>query len=246
MTEFALSATEFDVVWRGLGYGLPPLILDVPSPGATYTERAVIEREVWDALGGRGLADGPGQPRPAVAALFAVIAERKKAIELRVGALRTVLAVGPRRAVLAQLDGDRMWFATVPETGLAATIVEVLPAAPAGAGRSVTVDARALAAAEAASTPIARQKALQDSGVARGDARALAEMTDGATEVGQFAVEVDGRRGDRVVAFYRGTTGRYQLIRHGDHITVTPASAAQLSAAVDRLLEDFDRQLVQR
>ena len=246
MTEFALSATEFDVVWRGLGYGVPPLILDVPSPGATYSERAVIEREVWGALAERGLADGPGQPRAAVADVFAVVAGRKKAIELRVGAFSTVLAVGHRRAVLAQLDGDRMWFETVPETGLAATIVDVLPAAPAGAGRSVTVEARALAAAEAASTPMARQKALQDKGLPRGEARALADMTEGATEVGQFAVEVDGRRADRVVAFYRNATGRYQLIRHGDHITVTPASAAHLTTAVDQLLNDFDRQPAHR
>jgi hypothetical protein len=242
VTEFALSATEFDVVWRGLGYGVPPLILDVPSPGATYSERAVVERGVWAALVERGLADGDGQPQPQpkIADLFAVVAERKKAIELRVGGFSTVLAVGSRRAVLAQLDGDRMRFATVADTGLAATIVDVLPATAAGVGRSVTVDAKALAAAEAATTPTGRQAALQESGLARGEARSLAEMTEGAYEVGQFAVEFDGRRGDRVVAFFRNPTGRYQLIRQGDRITVTPASAAQLITAVDQLIEDLE------
>ena len=241
-----MSVTEFDVVWRGLGYGVPPLILDVPSPGATYSERAGIERDVWVGLVERGLADRPGQLRSAVAELFAVVAQRKKAIELRVGGFRAVLAVGARRAVLAQLDGDRLGFATVPETGLAATVAAVLPVAGAGVGRSVTVGAKALAAAEAAGTPMARQKALQDGGLARGDARALADMTDGAYEVGQFAVEVDGRRADQVVAFFRNESGRYQLIRHGDHITVTPASAAQLGTAVDQLLDDFDRQPARR
>lgn len=240
MTRFALSATEFDVVWRGLGYGVPPLILDVPSPGATYRERADIERDVWAALVERGFAGGPAQVRPAVAGLFDVVANPVKAIELRVGAFSTVLAVGHRRAVLGQLDGDKMWFEAMPETGLASTIVDVLPDAPAGAGRSVTVDANALAKAEAAATPTARQAALQAGGLARGEARALAEMTEGTSEVGQFAVTAGGRRGDRVVAFYRNPTGRYQLIRHGDRITVTPAGAGQLVAAVDQLLEDLE------
>jgi hypothetical protein len=71
-------------------------------------------------------------------------------------------------------------------------------------------------------------------------------MTEGATEVGQFAVEVDGRRAEQVVAFYRNATGRYQLIRRGNLITVTPAGAAQLAAAVDQLLDDLDRQPAQR
>jgi ESX secretion-associated protein EspG len=102
------------------------------------------------------------------------------------------------------------------------------------------VDAKALAAAEAAATPTGRQAALQESGLARGEARALAEMTEGAGEVGQFAVEHAGRRGDRVVAFYRNPTGRYQLIRSGDRITVTPASATQLITAVDQLVGDLE------
>ena len=78
-----LPATEFDVVWRALDLGDPPLVLTVPSPGRTRAERAAVEARVWSALRERGLAGADGAPLGKLTGRLTTIARSTTAIELR-------------------------------------------------------------------------------------------------------------------------------------------------------------------
>ena len=238
--RFALDATEFDVVWRAAGHGLPPAVLDMPSPGASHAERARIEHAVWSALTGRGLANGFGQAAGGLRTAIGVVAGRVTSFELHTAALRALLGRVNRRAVLVEFADGRLLLRTVPETGLAQTIASLLPELPAGPGRSITVDASLLAKAEAAP---ARRVVLRRGGLSRDDARTLADMMCGADGHGQIVAEVTRhgvtRRSDRVVAFFHNAGGRYRVIRTDDHITITPVTTAQLVAAADELISEL-------
>lgn len=240
MSSFALDATEFDVVWRGLGYGTPPAVLDMPSPGASRAERVRIEQGVWSTLGARGLATGLGEPARGLRAALAVVAQRVTAFELYTADLHALLGRVNRRAVLVEFADGRLRLSTVADTGLAATITGLLPDLPAGTGQSITVDVGLLERAEAALTGAAKRVVLRRGGLSRDDARTFADMVIGAEGHGQIVAEVvrpgAARRSARLVSFFHNTSGRYRVIRTGDHITITPATTAQLAAAADDLV----------
>ena len=90
-----LSAVEFDVVWRGLGLGAPPVVLQLPSPGRTHRERRRVEAEVWATLRDRGL--GPGSD---LAQLLGLLAAPSPRVEVRAWGTST------RRAVIAAIGSD--------------------------------------------------------------------------------------------------------------------------------------------
>jgi len=240
VSSFTLDATEFDVVWRGLGHGTPPAVLDMPSPGASRAERARIEQAVWSTLAARGLATGVGEPSRSVRAALAVVARRVTAFELHTADLRALLGRVNRRAVLVEFREWRLHLRTVADTGLAATIAGLLPELPAGAGQSITVDVGLLERAEAALTDSAKRVVLRRGGLSRDDARMLGDMMRGAGGHGQIVAEVVRhgavRRSARLVSFFHNGTGRFRVIRTGGHITITPATTAHLAAAADDLV----------
>jgi hypothetical protein len=237
--SFALDATEFDVIWRAQGFGVPPAVLDMPSPGVSHAERARIEHAVWSALTGRGLATGFGEPAWGLRAALGVVAKRVTSFELHTAELRALLGRVNQRAVLVEFSDGRLHIRAVADTGLAQTIATLLPELPAGQGQSITVDASLLARAEASLTAAAKRVVLRRGGLSRDDARTFADMMAGAEGHGQIVAEVTRhgttRRSDRVVAFFHNDTGRYRVIRTGDHITITPVTTAQLTAAADEL-----------
>ena len=55
-----LSGVEFDVVWESLGLGPTPVVLNLPSPGRTHTERRHIVAGALSDLRCRGLAGPAG------------------------------------------------------------------------------------------------------------------------------------------------------------------------------------------
>jgi ESX secretion-associated protein EspG len=238
MTRFDLSAIELDVVWRAAGFGALPLILDVPSPGATHTERAALEDRVWQSLIARGLADDPGQARPRLMDRLETIAQRRKSLQLRVfgaDAVRAILATRGHHNVLGVL-GERFHLTAVPATGRAATLVSLLPEVAAGQGRSVSVDTAAFTAA--AADPATAHDTLRRHGLGSGDARTLLAMTTGAVRVSQLVSERrnGGTARSRPVSVLDTAAGRYRVIRTvtdgGDHLTVTPVTAAALESAL--------------
>ena len=237
--RFAVDATEFDVLWRGQGLGVPPAVLDMPSPGGSRAERARIEHAVWSALTGRGLATGFGETALGLRAALGVVAGRVTSFELYTAELRALLGRVNHQAVLVEFADGRLSLRTVADTGLAQTIAALLPDLPAGHGRSITVDAGLLARTEAAPSP---RVVLRRGGLSRDDARTLADMMCGAEGHGQIVAEVTRhgvtRRSDRVVAFFHNATGRYRVIRTDEHITITPVTRAMLAAAADELISE--------
>jgi hypothetical protein len=242
MTRFDLSPTELDVVWRATQQAPLPLIIDVPSPGATHTERAELERRVWTDLVGRNLADDYGIPHWRLRDRLDTIAHRTRSLELRVegeDTTRAILATRGRRNVLGVLT-DRFLLGSAPATGQAATLLALLPEVPAGQGHSVSVDTTVFVDATHATTP---QDKLRRHGMSRDDARALVAMTTGSVRIAQIVVEtrVPGGRTVRspTLSIYDTPTGRYRAIRTitsaTDHLTVTPATAASLADALARL-----------
>lgn len=238
MTRFDLSVTELDVVWRAAGFGALPLILDVPSPGATHAERAELEHQVWTGLMARGLADDPGQAHARLADRLETIAKCGKSLQLRVfgaDAVRAILATRGHHNVLGVL-GERFHLSAVPATGRAATLVSLLPEVAAGRGHSVSVDTAVFAAA--AADPATTHDALRRNGLSTDDARTLLAMTTGTVRISQLVSERHhgGRARSQPVSVLDTAAGRYRVIRTvtdaGDHLTVTPASAAALASAL--------------
>lgn len=238
MTRFDLSVTELDVVWRAAGFGALPLILDVPSPGATHAERAALESRVWTGLMARGLADDPGRTHRRLADRLETIAKCGKSLQLRVfgaDAVRAILATRGHHNVLGVL-GERFHLTAVPATGRAATLVSLLPDVAAGRGHSVSVDTAVFAAA--AADPATAHDTLRRHGLGTDDARTLLAMTTGTVRISQLVSEhrTGGRARSRPVSVLDTATGRYRVIRTvtdaGDHLTVTPASAAALESAL--------------
>jgi hypothetical protein len=239
MTRLDLSATELDVVWRALEFGALPLVVDVPSPGATYAERLDIERRVWVDLVERGLAEDHGRPNWRLHDRLETIARRGRSLELRVfgaDATRAILATRGRRNVLAAL-GDRFQVRSVPATGRAATILALLPEVPAGHGHSVSVDTAVFADATKTGNPLDR---LRRHGVSTDDARTLLAMATDSVRIAQIVAEsrdIDGRAvRSRAVSVHDTPAGRYQTIRtitaSTDHLTVTPATTASIADAL--------------
>lgn len=242
MTTIDLSATELDVVWRACEFDPLPLVIDVPSPGATHAERADIERRVWMDLVGRGLADDHGRPHWRLADRLGTIARRTKSVQLRVfgaDATRAILATRGRHNVLGVLDG-RFRLSPVPATGTTGTLLALLPEVPAGQGHSVSVDTTVLAAA--ARSANAHDK-LRRHGVSTDDARTLVAMATGGIRTVQFVAEnrdSDGRvTRSQPISLYDNGSGRYHVIRTitgtTDHLTVTPATSPSLADALARL-----------
>ncbi|MFC4857966.1 ESX secretion-associated protein EspG [Actinophytocola glycyrrhizae] len=238
MTRFDLSAAELDVLWRAAGFGDLPLVIDVPSPGATHAERAVLEHRVWADLVARGLADDHGHAHWRLTDRLATIAECGRSLQLRTvgdGATGAILATRGRHNVLGVL-GERFHLTAVPGTGRAATLVSLLPELPAGQGHSVSVDTAVFTSAAAG--PAGAHDTLRRHGLGTDDARTLLAMTTGAVRITQLVTE---RRGDgversRPVSVLDTAAGRYRVIRTvtsaGDHLTVTPATAASLVEAL--------------
>jgi hypothetical protein len=242
VTGIDLSVTELDVVWRAKSFGALPLIIDVPSPGASHAERGAIERQVWAELVARGLADDHGHPHWRLADRLETIARRSRSLQLRVfgaDATRAILAVRGRSHVLGVL-GDRFHLKSVPRTGIAATLLALLPEVPAGQGYSVNVDT---AVFSAAATATAAHDTLVKHGLDPDDARTMLSMATGSVRTIQLVGErrdADGRTTrSRPVSVHDTPAGRYRTIRTitdtADHLTVTPTTTAALANALDQL-----------
>ena len=247
-----LSALEFDVLWGHLRLGDMPLVVKVPSPGKTHEERARLEARVWADLAARGLGR-PVEVDPDIEDILGVLAKPAREVDARAYVGRNVrllaAAIGDN-AVVAQLSDDTVTLWRTSESGLPSAALSVLPPAPAGPGRSVTLPTAEFerAAKAAGRSHEGFANALQDIGLRHDDAEALVEMIKDVTHTGNFGAASRDRfgrrrRADRVVSFFDTEDGRYvQVRRPADDgtlwTTISPADNRKLNHHVTELLDE--------
>lgn len=247
-----LSTLEFDLLWEHLDLPRRHVALDVPSPGATYSERARLVDEAWGTLADRGLARGR-EVVPEVGDALHLLARPRTSVDVWIWADRRITGLAGSsgsQAVLGVVDGDEVWLIPSRDSALASAAVSVAGELAPGVGRSISVPHQVLveADAEARGDAKALVPALEDRGVELWQAQELAGMLLGMETRGQFGaqrLDRDGRmrRAGRVVAFHDTDAGRYlfQVAPGGDGrdwATVTPADNALLAERVWELLDE--------
>ncbi|MFB9904704.1 ESX secretion-associated protein EspG [Allokutzneria oryzae] len=251
--EVVLSTVEFDVLWNHLGLPEMPLVLRVPSPGKTHSERAELERAVWDDIGERGLGR-PIRLDAELEQMLGVLALPDREVDGRVWLGRSVRVLAAARGsdgVLAVLEGSQLTLRQVADYGLPRTALSVLPPLPAGPGRSITLPSSDLdaAAAQAGDSVAALEAALRQYGVRAEDANALSTVVSEVGDRGQFGAAARDehgkrRRADRVIAFFDTPAGRYLQTRSTSPggvpwSTISPADARRLTQHLDELLTEL-------
>ncbi|MEU6133234.1 ESX secretion-associated protein EspG [Saccharopolyspora sp. NPDC047091] len=255
-----LSALEFDVLAEHLGLDTLPLVLRVPSPGRTWSERAELADSAWRSMGAKQLGDRR-RLDPALDRMLRLLAHPESEVDGRTWFDRSVRVLAASGvpdgsgadAVLVVKNEDALTLRPVSATGLVREATSVLPALGAGPGRSVTV--RSADLDEAASATAGNAEALEGELVRRGvrgdDAEMLTSMVREAGARGQFGAAARDRlgrrvRAPRVVGFFDTPHGRYAQLRRdspsGDSwSTVAPADGRRLIAHVDELLTELAR-----
>ena len=213
-----LSLVEFDVVWRALGLGAPPVVLQLPSPGRTHTERRRVEAEVWTALRERGLAEVAG-PEPALDRSLRLLAAPSLRVEVRAwGALtvRAAMADGGDGGLLARRHDDAVVLEAC--TSISGAVVDLLRGGLAGPGQSASVPAAELDAALGRPSGAGIRADLVDRGVECEQAGLMARMLHGIDGRTQIAVLVPDRwgvlqRSGGLVEVLDAPRGRYLMSR---------------------------------
>ncbi|HVW44823.1 MAG TPA: ESX secretion-associated protein EspG [Amycolatopsis sp.] len=140
-----LSPLELDFLWESFGGGELPYPLEVRSHGATLDERDQLRRHTLAALVQRGAADGRGRPEPHIEDFFEVLAGSEVSLD---SVHLTAPNTPPLLAVAASLGGQGMLAVRdergfhlhpAPADGLASAIISLLPPAPRGSEKSITV-----------------------------------------------------------------------------------------------------------
>lgn len=248
-----LSVVEFDVLAEHLGIDSMPLVLKVPSPGRTHSERAEIVGSVWKSLSARNLGR-PMHLDPELEWMLRLLARPRREIDGRMWfgrSVRVLAAAGQgsdgEDAVLAIKDSDQLTLRPAAASGLPREAASTLPPLPAGPGRSVTLRSADMdaAAAEAGDDIEALRAALRRRGIRADDAETLTHMIGEASARGQFGAAVRDHgsrriRATHVVGFFDSPHGRYVQLRRespsGDPwSTVAPVDARRLVGHIDEL-----------
>ncbi|MGP4015602.1 ESX secretion-associated protein EspG [Saccharopolyspora sp. 5N708] len=250
--QVSLSALEFDVLVEHLGLDAMPLVLKVPSPGRTHTERTKLVESAWRSLAARDLGR-PTSLDPELEWMLRLLARPGREVDGRIWLQRSVRVLaaaetGSEQAVLAVKDRDALALRPAAASGLPREAVSVLPPLPPGPGRSVSVRSGDLdrAAEEAGDNAEQLHSTLQRRGIRPDDAETLTSMVAGVTARGQFGTAARDRSGrrvraDHVVGFFDTAHGRYAQLRRespsGDvWSTIAPVDTRRLIGHVEELL----------
>jgi hypothetical protein len=256
-----LSPVELDFLWESLGAGELPYPLEVRSHGSTMDERSALRAQVLSGLSGRGLADRSGRPEPHLEDWFEVLARSEVSLDsVHITApdsppLLAVAAALGGQGLLAVQDTRGLHLQPVPPDGLATAIVGLLPAAPRGTEKSVTVPLEQLLSGSGvdfmqrrsnggrggAESPATTGRASADD-----DRKALARLhAQPRLRGGQIGANARNRTGGRsrmpVLSWFDTDDGRYftQASRGHDGrdwITIAPADAATLRHRLGEML----------
>ncbi|WP_199431557.1 ESX secretion-associated protein EspG [Qaidamihabitans albus] len=248
-----LTPLEFDFVWESFGAGELPYPLEARSHGETMDERATLRQHTFAGLGRRGLIDEVGRLAPRVEDWLGVLAGSDLSLDaVHIGApggepvLAVAAAVGGQ-AVRAVQDTRGLHLEPVPADGLASAIVGLLPAAPRGAEKSITVPLEQLITGPGAD--FMQRRAPSDNGGRSSvddDRKALARLhAQPRLCGGQIGANARNRSGTRsrmpVLSWFDTETGRYftQATRGRDGrdwITIAPADAPTLRHRISEML----------
>lgn len=255
--DVTFSASTFEVVWEHSKLGDMPIVLYVPPTGFLEWERDEVVRDAWAELERKGLAQY-GRPTDRLTELLAVLARPRQAVDARIALgkagtkgseIRGMAAARGDDGVLATLADGTVTIRTVFGTGIARSIVSLLPEQDAGPGVSVAVSREHIdpAAKRAGSSLYGFAEDLVERGVPGDQARMLVRMIEGTKRRGQFGAAVldrDGRRraAPRAVAFHDNDKGRYLMedkVTSDGRVwtTVTPASQQLIVQRVQALLD---------
>jgi hypothetical protein len=230
-----LSTVEFDVIWRSLGLGAPPVVLQLPSPGRTHTERRRIEAQVWTALRERGLAVGPAE-------LVRLLAAPSTRVEVRAWGASTRRAM-LTRGLLARRRDDAVVLE--PCDSAATAVLGVLGGGRPGPGRAASVPDADLTAALRRPSGAGLRTDLVARGADPTEAGLVGRMLHAVEGRAQIALVVPDRWGvlrrSALLEVLDSTVGRYLLTRSpgGDGscwATVAPVDDRRLRRRVDDLL----------
>lgn len=246
----AVTALEFDVLWEHLGFDEMPVVLRVPSPGATRRERADLVNGAWESLRAKGYGRQVDLD-PRLHAMLSVLDRPDTEVDGRLWyerETRLLAAARGEAAVLATLVDGVLTLRAAAPTGLVREALGMLSGKPAGGGRSVTLPAaRFESAAAQGATQDGFEEALRAQGVRADDARQLREMIGDLQGHGQFGAAARDRwggrrRADHVVGFFDTAAGRYLQIRRGSPgeeqwSTLSPADTRRLHQHVEAMYQ---------
>ncbi|MEV4730812.1 ESX secretion-associated protein EspG [Saccharopolyspora sp. NPDC049426] len=251
-----LSALEFDVVCEAAGFDeRRHIILDVPSPGSTYTERAELVAQAWESLRHKRLAETKrDRVEVEFADLLGLLDRPQRSIDVRIWAdrpIRALACANGGEGLLTVVDGDVVEMTPIRGGSLAEAAVSVAGDVPPGPGRAVSLPNGALRKASdvaGAGNPLGFTDELRILGVGHDDAADVANMANNMGIRGQFGAEGSAGRGKpsragRVVAFHDTDRGRYlHVVRSsGDGrawSTIAPADNGRLAEYVRELLAE--------
>lgn len=239
-----LDAGQYTVLWRRLGLGEKPVLLDTPDHGVTYSARDAADAAAWARLVAEGLVDDAGRVRPDVADALAVLRCPVRELDVRIRSdgpriLRTAVARG-ELGVVAGLDADAGLHLRVhpgaqhPEALAAALLLDVPAGRPLpGATLSVPATVRGRDAA-------ARRRSLRTHGVPDATADRLAavwaEPPRRSMRFGGTWRDTTGRRRHPEVLTVLDTApGRVLVRRAADRVEFRPVDRGALHAEVARL-----------
>jgi hypothetical protein len=236
-----LTALEFDVLWEHLDLGDMPLIVKVPSPGRTNTERAQLVDRAWQSLAVKGLGRSVDLD-PGLVSVLRLIARPDRELDGRLWigrSVRLMAAASEEAGVLAVQEGDTLTLRTADGLGLPRHALTVLPPATPGPGHSVTLPSRDFeAAAREATAPKEFEAALRRRGLRDTDADALRDMIGDVQRQGQFGAAARDKwgrriRSPRVISFFDTEAGRYLQVRRDSGTgeawtTISPADHRRL------------------
>ncbi|MDA3643476.1 ESX secretion-associated protein EspG [Saccharopolyspora indica] len=252
-----LSTLEFDVVCEAEKLTEHRhIVLDVPSPGTTYTERAELVSEAWASLRAKRLAEA-ARDRLDVdfADLVGLLDRPQRSVDVRIWADRSIRALASANGsagLLTIVDADVVELTAIRGGSLAEAAVSVAGNMPAGPGRAVSLPNDVLRKASdyaGPNNPLEFSDELRMLGIPPDDAADVAHMANGMGIRGQFGVEASRNRGrperaNRVVAFHDTDHGRYlHVVRSsGDGrrwSTIAPADNARIAEYTRELLAEI-------
>lgn len=246
-----LSPPELDFLWESAGMGELPYPLRVRSHGDTVDERAMLRRQTLAGLNQRGLADGRGRPEPHIEDYFGILAAPElslDAVQLLDPNAEPLLAVAGTiggQGLFAVQDQRGLHLQPCPADGLASAIVSLLPGAPRGGEKSITVPLEQLVGTSGVDF-LQRRGNGDRSGAADDERKALSRLhAQPRLRGGQIGANARGRFGGRtrsaVLSWFDTESGRYftQATRGHDGrdwITIAPLDVATLRHRLGELL----------
>jgi hypothetical protein len=252
MPAATFSLREFDIAWSSLHVGTPPFPLTVPSHGRTARDRDDIRSAVFARLCDRGIAVGT-RLRAEWADLLGVLARPERSVDAVGGIgrpLAAIAAAAPGVAALAVLSRDSVVLGQIPAGSLVASVVALLPAAPAGPGHPVVVPVDAVHRFLADTGPLdpddlawLDDDPLAAAGLPVADAGLLVRLAEGRRHGGLFGVNVRDlatgrlRRGIPVVSWFDTAEGRYLMTNDGTTLVIAPADSARIAVRLHEVLD---------